>query len=108
MSGSGLAWVFLGPALSVAPPPLLHSLPVPAASPCAMEQLFFPMRLPQHPGGCRLARREERIEKATGFSSVPVSNAELGGLEAELRAQVAAGRADGFILYLLGLVVSQG
>ncbi len=37
-----------------------------------------------------------------------VSNAELGGLESELRQLVAAGRADGFLLYLLGLVLSQG
>ncbi len=52
-------------------------------------------------------RREERIEKSTGFANVQVCNAELRGLETELRALVAAGRADGFLLYLLGLVLSE-
>lgn len=33
-------------------------------------------------------------------------NAELGGLEGELSALLDAGRADGFLLYLLGLVLS--
>ncbi|GAB4814903.1 hypothetical protein N2152v2_001949 [Parachlorella kessleri] len=52
-------------------------------------------------------KEEERIEKSTGFANVQVCNAELRGLETELRALVAAGRADGFLLYLLGLVLSE-
>lgn len=35
-----------------------------------------------------------------------VDNRELDGLEAELQQLVAAGRADGFLLYLLGLVLA--
>lgn len=43
---------------------------------------------------------------AAAASGEAASNAELDGLEAQLRGLVAAGQADGFLLYLLGLVLA--
>ncbi|KAI3429609.1 hypothetical protein D9Q98_005695 [Chlorella vulgaris] len=53
-------------------------------------------------------KEEERIESKGGGAAEASTtcNVDLDSLEAELQQLVAAGRADGFLLYLLGLVLA--
>ncbi|EFN59736.1 hypothetical protein CHLNCDRAFT_133336 [Chlorella variabilis] len=51
-------------------------------------------------------KEEERIESKAAGEAAAAANTELDGLEGELQALVAAGQADGFLLYLLGLVLA--
>lgn len=52
-------------------------------------------------------RKEEgRIESKTANQAAEASNPELAALESELQSLVHSGQADGFLLYLLGMVLA--